>query len=222
MIKKVFIKTISNLKNSNNGRIFGRDYFENGKKSGLSCYENYSWRPDLTLPTCKKFIEFLGLKSGDKVLDYGCAKGFMVKGLREFGVDAKGFDISAYAISKAPDDVKKHLSNKITPGEVFDWIISKDVLEHVEKGNLPSVLKQIKETSKKSFVIVPLAEDGKYIVPENEKDITHKIREPINWWLEQFNLAGLNITNLRYELQPIKIHQTENYPKGTAFISLKS
>ena len=31
----------------------------------------------------------------------------MVKGLRNLGIDAKGFDISTYAISQAPEDVKK-------------------------------------------------------------------------------------------------------------------
>lgn len=204
------------------GRIFSREYYENGKQSGLSCYMNYSWKPDSTLPTCEKLIEFLQLKSDDKVLDYGCAKGFMVKGLRSFGIDAKGFDISNYAISSAPEDVKQHLSNDIVFQVPFDWIISKDVLEHVDKKDLGLVLNQIKISSQKSFIIVPLAENGKYIVPENESDITHKIREPIEWWLDQFDLAKLKVTDLRYELPPIKAHQTKPYPNGTAFISLKS
>lgn len=204
------------------GAIYNADYYENGAAKGVSCYKNYSWRPDVTLPVCSKYIEFLNLKKGDSVLDYGCAKGFIVKGLRQSGINAKGFDISEYAVSHAPNDVKPFLTNNFSFDKKFDWIISKDVLEHVEKNNLQTVLTEIKNNSNNSFIIVPLGKNGKYVVPENELDITHKIREPIEWWKDQFKKAGLSVEDVRFELPPIKEHQTSKYPEGTAFVVLKS
>lgn len=43
-------------------------------------------------------------------LDVGCAFGYLVKGLRELGVDAYGIDISEYALDKADEDVKPYLA----------------------------------------------------------------------------------------------------------------
>src|SRR5437870_13556529 len=43
-----------------------------------------------------------------KVLDVGCAKGFLVECLRDRGVEAYGFDISEYAISQVRRDVRPY------------------------------------------------------------------------------------------------------------------
>jgi len=42
------------------------------------------------------------------VLDVGCAMGYLVEALREFGVTAYGIDISEYAISQVAEDVKPY------------------------------------------------------------------------------------------------------------------
>jgi len=47
--------------------------------------------------------------SGKKVLDIGCAKGFLVKDLRDAGVDAWGIDVSSYAISEAEEGISPYL-----------------------------------------------------------------------------------------------------------------
>ena len=46
---------------------------------------------------------------GKKVLDVGCAKGFMVEALRDMGVNAWGVDCSAYAIGEAREDIRPFL-----------------------------------------------------------------------------------------------------------------
>ncbi|MDD9370982.1 MAG: methyltransferase domain-containing protein, partial [Acidimicrobiales bacterium] len=43
-----------------------------------------------------------------RVLDAGCAKGFLVQQLRARGVEAFGIDISEYAISEVDDEVQDH------------------------------------------------------------------------------------------------------------------
>lgn len=198
------------------------NYYEHGKNSGVSCYNgNHSYRPDLAIPTCKACAKLLDLKPNDSILDFGCSFGFYVKGFRTLGYDAKGFDISEYATSMADADTKPYVSTK-RPEEKFDCIISKDVLEHVPYEELSETLSYIKNHSKKSLIVVPLADNGKYRVPDNEKDATHIIRENESWWQEQFQNAGLNVKKVLYELPPIKEKQTSAYPTGTAFFLLES
>jgi len=45
-----------------------------------------------------------------KVLEIGCAKGFIVEALRDLGVNAYGIDVSEYAISCAREDIKPYLT----------------------------------------------------------------------------------------------------------------
>ena len=46
---------------------------------------------------------------GKKVLEIGCAKGFVVEDLRELGIDAYGLDVSEYAISQASEKIRPYL-----------------------------------------------------------------------------------------------------------------
>jgi len=48
--------------------------------------------------------------TGKKVLDIGCAYGFLVEDLRSFGVDAYGIDISQYAYDQATPEVQPYLT----------------------------------------------------------------------------------------------------------------
>lgn len=59
--------------------------------------------------TANKLKEIYSLE-GKKVLEIGCAKGFVVQSLRELGVDAYGLDISSYAIGEAESWVKPYLN----------------------------------------------------------------------------------------------------------------
>lgn len=48
--------------------------------------------------------------SGKKLLEIGCAKGFLVKDLRDLGVDAWGIDVSPYAIGECEPEVAPYVS----------------------------------------------------------------------------------------------------------------
>ena len=80
---------------------FDENYYENGVITGKSCYVNYRWMPELTIKMAHSIIKYLNLNSNVKVLDYGCAKGFLVRALRLLDIDAYGCDISEYAINNA-------------------------------------------------------------------------------------------------------------------------
>ena len=105
---------------------FDLEYFEQGPMTGKSLYTNYRWLPELTLPMCHHIITYFGITADARILDFGCAKGFVVQGLRMLGYEAYGVDVSEYAISQAPKETNGYVK-KIEPFESlegnFDWII---------------------------------------------------------------------------------------------------
>jgi SAM-dependent methyltransferase len=170
------------------GEPFGEDYFMNGIETGKSNYVNYTWMPELTLPMAEAFIEIFGIKNGESVLDFGCARGYFVRALRERGVRAFGVDASEWAIKNCDSSVAGYLSNKLEKNhQKFDYIFSKDVLEHIPTEELVTALPTLFTLCNEAAIfIVPLAhsEGGKYIYPSDELDNTHIHRKTIDGWLE--------------------------------------
>lgn len=90
----------------------------------------------------KEWLEFFGNIADfiietfrpKRVLDVGCAKGFLVECLRDRGVEAYGFDISEYAISQVREDIKPYVwVQSVTEPikEKYDLITCIEVLEHI-------------------------------------------------------------------------------------------
>jgi SAM-dependent methyltransferase len=212
---------------------YDKDYYENGVQLGISGYSQYRWLPQLTLPLCQKLVTHLSIKSDDKVCDYGCAKGYLVKGLRELQVSAYGVDISKYAIANADADIKEFITllddtkglvdyrKQICADKKFDWIISKDVLEHVPYEQIENVLDDISQNCYHAFIIVPLGSNGKFVIPEYEQDITHIIREDVCWWVEKVLLNGFYLVDAKYRVPGIKDNWA-HYEEGNLFLTLKS
>ena len=205
--------------------LFNFDYFERGPEAGVSCYSNYRWMPYKTIPTVMAYIDYLGIERRASVLDFGCAKGFYVKALRLLSRDAWGCDASRYAISAADDDVKSFVklcedSSPIPYQRKFDYIISKDVFEHLEEEQVLSVLEAATLCEpRKLFIVVPLAEDGKYVIPADELDVTHKIRKGRRGWEELLTSNGWALDSFSYRVEGIKDHHAM-YEKGVGFFTL--
>ncbi|RTE08163.1 glycosyltransferase [Paenibacillus whitsoniae] len=71
-----------------------------------------------------------------RVLDVGCAKGFVVEGLRDLGVNAYGFDISETAIAEVRQDIQPYcrtgaIDDASMYDGAYDLITCIEVLEHV-------------------------------------------------------------------------------------------
>ncbi len=76
-----------------NKKFYDYDYFEKGVTSKKSCYLNYRWMPDLTIPMASKIIKFLNIRDKESILDFGCSKGYMVRAFRLLDINAYGVDI---------------------------------------------------------------------------------------------------------------------------------
>ena len=205
---------------------FDKDYYENGIATGKSCYENYRWIPELTYPLAHAICSNLSLQKGTKLLDYGCAHGFVVKAMRDFGIDAYGCDVSSFAISKAPKEIDnylkiidKDLSNLIVTSEWgrFDWILSKDVFEHIPVSNLEKIIKDCSNYSDNIFVVVPLGENGKYRIEAYENDPSHVIRENEAWWTNILEDNGFHVSKACTDMSGIKDRWFNVHMQGNGF-----
>lgn len=200
--------------------LYNEDYYEKGLETGVSCYTNYRWIPELTIPLAARILEYLNIQEFDTILDFGCAKGYLVKALRLLNREAYGYDISKYALSHCPEDIKKYLfTGKIN--QKYDWIISKDVFEHVSYEELEELLFELKTKCNKMFCVVPLGADGKYEVPAYDLDKTHTIKEPLEWWEEKFDNAGFQVLEAKHRVKYIKENWSK-WKKGNGFFVLKS
>jgi SAM-dependent methyltransferase len=83
---------------------FGREYFDGTRDQGYGGYR-YDGR---WLPIARDLAEHFKLNAGDRVLDIGCAKGFLMRDLMEVvpGLEVWGLEISQYAIDNCHDDAR--------------------------------------------------------------------------------------------------------------------
>ena len=214
--------------------IFNKDYFTDGIAKGISCYENYRWIPELTYPMANSFYNFLNLKKNSNVLEFGCANGFLVKCLKDFGVNAFGVDISSYAINNCPNDIsdrlsvisKNNLKNSIKKTKFkknkFDWTISKDVFEHIRPKDLRIIIRQIAKVSSNLFVIVPLGDNSKYRIKQYHMDKTHIVIKNEEWWNKLFLNNGFEVNKILYKVEGIKDKWYKYHKYGNGFFILKS
>ena len=86
----------------------------------------------------RAMVEHYGIKPGDKILDVGCGKGFLLFDFTKVvsGLDIHGIDVSSYAIENAKDEVKERLqvgnANSLPfPDNHFDLVFSLNALHNL-------------------------------------------------------------------------------------------
>ena len=139
-------------------RKFGKAYFDGDRKYGYGGYK-YDGR---WISVAKDIINTYGLKPGMKVLDIGCAKGFLVKDLMDTlpGLEVFGVDISDYAILNCHKDVvgrlhKASAGNLPFPNDSFEFVISINTLHNLKRDGVIKALKEIQRVGRgNSFIQV--------------------------------------------------------------------
>lgn len=197
---------------------FDKDYYEDGRKSGKSFYENYRWMPHRSLPLANTLKEMYPNQS---ILDFGCAKGYLVHALRLLDVEAYGYDISEYAISSCKPETKNFLFCDRNNVPDTDVIVSKDVMEHVPYDAVDEVLSFMYSKCTEAIVVVPFGGDGLYRIPSYELDQSHFIREDEEWWISKFKKAGFKMKSFYYHLAGFKDHWTDIHPHGNGIFLLE-
>ena len=202
---------------------YDKDYYEHGIESGKSCYQNYRWIPELTIPMAMTIIDFLKIEKDQTILDYGCAKGFLVKAFRLLHRKAWGVDLSSYAISCS----EKYCSECSGDGKLpytpwkYDWCIAKDVFEHVDDiDSMAIILKNLSLVTNKIFAVIPLGSNGKFTANANNVDKTHTLCMNKRDWTGFFGMRNWTVKNFTYRVDGIKDAYYDKDPRGHGFFTL--
>ncbi|MHB8780433.1 MAG: class I SAM-dependent methyltransferase [Candidatus Geothermincolia bacterium] len=134
--------------------LYDRSYYDEDGCSGYASYEDGPWSGWL----CDLLIDHFHPR---RVLDVGCAKGFLVGRFLERGIDARGIDVSAYAISEGVAS----LGDKLSVGDItdigfedsaFDLVICMETLEHVDPEQVPAAAQELARVSSRHvFASIP-------------------------------------------------------------------
>lgn len=129
---------------------FGEMYFDGPRDYGYGGYR-YDGR---WIPVAKDIITHFNLKPGDRILDIGCAKGFLVKDLMLVcpGLEAFGLDISSYALKHCEPEVVGRLHQGSAdvlpfPDNSFDAVLSLNTIHNFKRDRAIIAMKEIQRIS---------------------------------------------------------------------------
>lgn len=195
--------------------LYNRDYFESDAHT-FSNIERASLYFEPMVHSFNKLAKSL------RTLDIGCAKGFLVSLFHSFGAESYGVDISDYAISRSPEEVKKNISilniekEKLPfPDNYFDLLTTIEVLEHLNPSSTDHLLKEIKRVLKPNgYICVILPTKN-----EEKGDATHINLQSRFSWIGLFREHNFLLANNEKKLLK-KESQKYIWDKKTYFIKL--
>lgn len=156
-------KNISNLRIKVSNKLrkrlqkFPKEYFDGKREHG---YGGYYYNPKFFRKIVKAMIKYYKLNNTSKILDIGCAKGFMMYEFKKYlpSCEIRGIDISRYCKIHAIRKIKKNITigtcEKLPyPDKYFDFVVSISTIHNVTKNGIKKSLKEIVRVSKKSTFI---------------------------------------------------------------------
>ena len=161
-----------------------------GQSTGDSLFEKFDtlyfqgdWRADGNAYTyeARKAIEgqhperIKACFDGLSILDVGCGPGFLVRMLKEIGMDAGGCDPSADAVALAADQTVVHIRASDLPPKLADVAICREVLEHVPVVEIPALVSDLFRVARKFVYITTRFSHGSVFdaATDFETDPTH-------------------------------------------------
>jgi ubiquinone/menaquinone biosynthesis C-methylase UbiE len=138
---------------------YGQDYWDGDRRYG---YGGYKFMPGRWKPVAQALINEYDLKSGSKILDVGCGKGFLLYEmlLLEPNLEIVGIDSSEYALEHAHEAIKPflRLGRAQDPYDFsdnyFDLVISLGTLHNLRIFELKSALSEIERVGMRAYVML--------------------------------------------------------------------
>lgn len=175
-------------------RRYGKDYFDGPREVGYGGYR-YDGR---WIPVARDIVAHFNLKAGDRILDVGCAKGFLVKDLISVcpGLEAFGIDISHYALMHCePETVGRlHLGSADRlpfPDRSFDAVISLNTIHNLNRAGVIRALCEIERLAPgRGFVQVDSYRTKEQRAVFRKWVLTARFHDYPEKWIEAFKEAG--------------------------------
>ena len=173
---------------------YGEMYFDGPRSYGYGgyCYDG-RW-----VPVAKDMVAYFGLQSGDKFLDVGCGKGFLMQDLEMVcpGLVTFGLDISSYALQRT----EAHIRPRVVLGNARELpfetgsctaVVSINTIHNLPRDQAIQALREIQRVSGgRAFVQM-----DSYLTAE-EKEVfeswvlTAEFHDYPAGWLTLFEEAG--------------------------------
>jgi len=143
-------------------RRFDKEFFDGARETGYGGYvDDGRW-----LAVALRMALHYGLVEGiSRVLDIGCAKGFLVKAFRDLGIRAYGIDVSEYAIEQSVTPAHTLVADarsvtKWSGRTKFDLVVSINTVHNLEREDLAGVLRSIDAMAPHKYVTVDAWRDA--------------------------------------------------------------
>ncbi len=178
-------------------RQWAKDYWDGDRKTGYGGYRyDGRWRS-----VADAIARHYQLQPGDRILDVGCGKGFLLYELTQAvpGVVVTGIDVSEYAIAHSKEEVRPFLqcANAASlpfPDQSFDLVISITTLHNLYCYELDQALREIERVGAKR----------KYLCVESYRNEAEKVNllywqltcemfctpQEWAWWFRQTGYTG--------------------------------
>jgi SAM-dependent methyltransferase len=174
------------------------DYWDGDRRI---CYGGYRYMEGRWEKVARALAEHYNIKPGDKILDVGCGKAFLLYDFLKVvpGVEIYGIDISPYAIANAKEEIRDRLqvgnaTSLPFPDNYFDLVISITTLHNLHNYDLELALREIERVGKKN----------KYICVESYRNEAEKANllywqvtceafctpKEWDWWFELTGYTG--------------------------------
>ena len=173
------------------------DYWDGDRNTGYGGYRyDGRWRA-----VAEAMVAHYGLKAGQRVLDVGCGKGFLLYDLAQAvpGLEVYGLDISAYAIEHAKEGLTGRLQAGLAQDlpfadKSFDLVYSINTLHNLYCFDLDRALREM----------VRVGRGDSYICVESYRSEEEKVNllywqltcegfytpEEWQWWFKQTGYVG--------------------------------
>ncbi len=161
---------------------YDEDYYgESYDQSGVPYRRGEQLWVDVFAGVASAIVDALGPAT---VLDVGCATGMLVEALRDRGVDARGVDVSQWAIDQVPPDLRPFCKVGSITDELdghYSLITCSEVLEHIP----PSLAEESVANLCRHADAVLFSS-----TPDDFDEPTHLNVEPGGYWAQLFFRQG--------------------------------
>lgn len=178
---------------------WGYDYWDGDRRINYGGYKYIEGRWEVV---ARLMVDKYNLKPGDKILDIGCGKGFMLYDFTKLmpGLEVYGIDISEYALNNAKEEIKSNLilgncTELPFEDKYFDYVYSINTFHNLYNYELEKAISEMNRVSKNN---------NQYICVESYRNEEEKANllywqatceqfctpDEWSWWFEKFNYMG--------------------------------